>query len=527
MTAMKRRNVLIGAASLAATGLARPAIAQPAKVLKFVPQANLSSPDPIWTTTTVAAMHGYMVWDTLYGLDDGLLAQKQMVGAEEVSPDGLTWKLTLRDGLKFHDGEPVRGVDVIASLTRWGKRDGFGQRLFSQMEELSSPSDKVVVFRLKKPFPVLPYALGSSNSFIMPERIAKTDPFQQIPEFVGSGPFKFLRDEWNSGSSAAYAKYDGYVPRAEAPSRWSGGKVVHFDRVEWKILPDPATAAAALQTGEIDWWENPLIDLVGTLKKNKDVVTHVLDPLGALAIIAFNHLQPPFNNPKLLRALLPAINQQDYVGAVVGEMAELGQTDAGFFTMGSPFANTAGMAALTGRRDVALAKKLVAESGYKNEPVLLMSPSDQPQLQIMAQVTHSLFQSVGINSQYSSMDWGTLVTRRASKEPSDKGGWNSFCTTWGGLSTSNPGSSFPLRGNGPGGWFGWPTDAKMEELRDAWFDASDMAAQKKITEQMQLQAFENIPFMPVGQWANPTGYRKTITGVLKGSPAVFWNVRRV
>ncbi len=303
--------------------------------------------------------------------------------------------------------------------------------------------------------------------------------------------------------------------------------MVHFDRVEWKIMPDPATAAAALQTGEIDWWENPLIDLVGTLKQNKDVVTHVLDPLGALAIIAFNHTQPPFDNPKLLRALLPAINQQDYVGSVVGELTELGQINAGFFTLGSPYANTAGMEALTGKRDVALARKLVAESGYKGEKVLLMSPSDQPQLQIMAQVTHAMFQSVGINSQYMSMDWGTLVTRRASKEPSDKGGWNSFCTTWAGLTTSNPGSSFPLRGNGAAGWFGWPVDAKMEELRDAWFDAPDMDAQKKICEQMQLLAFQNIPYMPVGQWANPTGYRRNITGVLKGSPAVFWNVRRV
>ena len=524
---MKRRTVLKGVgASLAAGSLARPALAQGKSVLKFVPQANLSSPDPIWTTATVAWMHGYMVWDTLYGLDEKLAPQPQMAAGHEVSADGLTWRITLRDGLKFHDNEPVRPADVIASLTRWGKRDGFGQRMFSLLAEAKGDGDKVIVFRFNKPFPLLPYALGFGNSFIMPERIAKTDAFEQIKEYVGSGPFRFLRDEWVSGASAAYAKFDGYIPRNEPASRWAGGKKVYFDRVEWKIMPDPATAAAALQQGEVDWWENPLIDLVANLRKSPDVRTMILDPLGALAVVAFNHTQPPFDNPKLLRALLPAIDQTDYVNAVVGEQTDLGITGVGFFTAGSPYANKAGIEALTGKRDLALAKKLVAESGYKGENIVLMSPSDQPQLQTMAQITAELFKALGLKVEYVSMDWGTLVTRRASKDLSSKGGWNCFCTTWGGLSTSNPGSNFPLRGNGASGWFGWPTDPEMETLRDAWFDAPDLAAQKKICEDMQLLAFKNIPFMPAGQWSNPTGYRKNITGIIQSSPALFWNVRR-
>jgi peptide/nickel transport system substrate-binding protein len=523
---MKRRSVLAGSAAAAAVGLARPSLAQGAKVLKYVPQANLANPDPIWTTATVAALHGYMVWDTLYGIDEGLIGRPQMLAGAETSSDGLTWKMTLRDGLKWHDGEPVLSRDCIPSIQRWGKRDGFGQRLMGQANEIKQVDDKSFEIHLKKPFPVMPYALGANGCFIMPERIAKTDAFTQISEYVGSGPFKFLRDEWVSGASAAYAKFEGYVPRHEPPSYFSGGKVANFDRVEWKIMPDPATAAAALQRGEVDWWENPLFDLQPMLRKSPGIKLEVLDPLGALGVVAVNHTQPPFDNPKLLQAMLVAINQQDYLDAVLGDQQQLGKT-AGFFIPGSPLASDVDMDKILGSRNVALAKKLVAESGYKGEPVVLMSPSDQPQLTAMAQVTDAFYKSIGLNSKYTSMDWGTLVSRRASHAPSDAGGWNSFCTTWGGLSVSNPGSHFPLRGNGDGGWFGWPTDAKMEGLREQWFEATDMDAQKKICRDMQALAFQDLPFFPTGAWFTPTGYRDNLTGFVKAGYMVFWGVKRV
>ena len=522
---IKRRGVLAGG-SAAGLSLARPAIAQGAKVLRYVPQANLANPDPIWTTATVAALHGYMVWDTLYGIDGGLIGRPQMLAGHTVSSDGLTWTMTLRDGLLWHDGEKVLSRDCIASIQRWGKRDGFGQRLLSQTAEMKVVDDKSFAIRLTKPFPVMAYALGGFGCFIMPERIAKTDAFTQISEYVGSGPFKFLRDEWVSGASAAWAKNEKYVPRQEPPSYFSGGKVVHFDRIEWKILPDPATSAAALQRGEIDWWENPLFDLLPTLQKNADIRIEVLDPLGALGVIAVNHEQPPFNNPLLLKALLPAVDQTEFMNAVLGEQQQLGRK-AGYFIPGSPFASDVDVDIITGKRDITLAKRLVAESGYKVEPILLMSPSDQPQLTAMAQVTEALFKSVGLNVQYSSMDWGTLVTRRAKHEPADKGGWNSFCTTWGGLSVSNPGSHFPLRGNGPGGWFGWPVDAEMEGLREKWFEAPDLASQKVVCESMQKLAYQHVPFYPVGQWFTPTGYRKHLTGHVKAGLVLFWGVRPV
>jgi peptide/nickel transport system substrate-binding protein len=522
---LKRRSILAGGGAALATGLARPSLAQGAKVLRYVPQANLANPDPIWTTATVAWLHGAMVWDMLYGIDEKLIPQPQMVESDEVSPDGLTWKMKLRDGLAFTDGEKVLPRDCIASIQRWGKRDGFGQRLMSQVAEMKELDDRTIQIRLTKPYPLMRYSLGYANCFIMPERIAKTDAFTQIKEYVGSGPFKFLEKEWVAGASAAWAKNEKYVPRSEKPSYFAGSKQVYFDRVEWKIIPDPATKLAALQSGEVDWFENPLFDQLPTLRKDPHITTEVITPLGALGVLAVNHELPPFDNLKLRQALWPAIDQDEYMSAVLGDFKKEYGHRAGFFVTGSPYATNVGMDILNGKRDLALAKKLVAESGYKGEPVTLMSPSDQDQLVAMAQVTDAMFKAIGINSQYTSMDWATLVARRAKHEPPSQGGWNAFCTTWGGLSVSNPGGHFPLRGNGKDGWFGWPTDPQMEALREKWFEAPDLAAGQKVCEEMQQLAFKNVPFYPCGDWTTPTAYRKTIKDIVRSGLYVFWGVK--
>ncbi len=527
---MKRRDLLsAGAATLAATAagcLTRPAIAQKPSLLRFVPQANLANPDPIWTTATVAANHGYMVWDTIYGIDNALSPQPQMAAGHQVSDDDRTWTITLRDGLLFHDNQPVRAIDCTTSITRWWTKDPFGQQLHSVTDEIKPLDDKRFQIRLKKPFPQLPYALGAEGCFVMPERVAKTPASVQIKEYVGSGPFRFIANEWVSGSKSVYEKFDKYVPRSEPPQYYSGGKVVHFDRVEWIVEPDPSTAASALETGEVDWWENPLIDLLPMLRGVSDVTVETFDPLGSLAIIAFNHLYPPFDNPKLLQALLPAVDQKEYMQSVVGAQLELAKFPVGFFTPGAPMASDAGLDVFTGPREIAKAKQLVAESGYKGEAVFVMSPTDQAALAQMAQVTYALFKAVGLNVQLQSMDWGTLVSRRALQAPPNQGGWNCFVTSWGGLAVSNPGSSYPLRANGKAGWFGWPTDPMLESLRQDWFDASGVPAQRKLCEQMQLEAFKSIPFMPTGLYFSPTVYRKDLTGFVKCEQILFWGVRR-
>jgi peptide/nickel transport system substrate-binding protein len=525
---MRRRNLMIGAtAALAGAGrLARPALAQGAKTLRFVPQANLSSPDPIWTSATVAFIHGYAVYDLLYGLDEKLVAHPQMAAGHEVSDDGMTFTITLRDGLLWHDGAPVCAADCVASILRWSKRNPMGGTLIARTNELKALDDKRLQFRLKQRFTLIPAVLGGEGCFIMPERVAKTDAFTQISDFTGSGPFRFLPDEWVAGASAAYARNDKYQPRQEPTSMWAGGKAAYFDRVEWKIIPDPATAAAAMQRGEIDWWENPLPDLLPQMLKQSDIKSEVLDPLGTLGVMRFNHLNPPFDNVKLRRAFIPALDQNDFISAVYGDLAgKYGRADAGFFTAGSPYASDAGLGVLTGKRDLTLAKKLVKESGYNGEKILLMSPSDQQNLQAMCQVAADVMKQMGLNVDYASMDWGTLIQRRTKKEPAAQGGWDMFITTWAGLATSSPGNSQPMRENGRDGWFGWASSPRMEALRLQWFDAPDLPSQQKVARDMQLLALEDVPFLPTGMFFTPTAYRTSITGLQHSGTALMYGVK--
>ena len=530
---MQRRQLLAAAAataSLSSAGLPRLAIAQgSARVLKFIPEGNLQNPDPIWTSTTVARNFGYMVWDTLYGVDASMAAKPQMIEGHEVSADALTWRMTLREGLNFHDGTPVRSADCIASVSRWMKRDGFGQRLETSLDEIRAVDDRTFEFHLKRPFPLLAEALGKPTAnvcFIMPERVARTDANKQIDDYTGSGPYIFLRDQWLPGASAAFARNANYVPRQEVPSFVAGGKVTHFDRIEWKVIPDSSTAAAAMQNGEADWWQTPTPDLLPLLRKARGVAVDRLDTVGTVAVMRFNLTQPPFNNVKLRRAILPAISQADFMAAAMGSETELYALNVGVFTPGSPLANTAGMEVLTGPRDLEKAKRLVAESGYTGERIVFLAPTDYPVLFAYCQVGADLLRKLGLNLDFQASDWGTMVTRRNNRGPVDGGGWSAFCTSWEGLNLADPGAHAPIGGQGDKGWFGWYASQKMEDLRSAWFDAPDLATQKKIAEQIQLLVWEEAPYFPLGQGFQPIARRTNITGIVKSPFPLFWNVRQ-
>ena len=518
---------------LAATGttLALPSIAraQAGRTLRFIPQADLSTLDPHWNTAYVTRNHGFMVFDTLYGTNAAYAATPQMVAGHVVDADGLQWTLTLRDGLLWHDGTPVLARDCVASIRRWGAKDTFGQALLSATEELSAPDDKRIRFRLRRPFPLLPDALAKTGVYMpamMPERLARTDPGTQVTEMVGSGPFRFLADERVPGARAAYARFDKYLPLPTGtPERTSGPKIVHLDRVEWTTVPDPATAAAALQRGETDWWDYASADLLPVLRRAGGITVEVQDPAGAIALMRMNHLQPPFNNPAIRRAVLGAVNQADFLTSFVGDDRALWRDNAGMFTPDTPLANVIGMEALTGPRDLARVKQAILDAGYKNERVVLIVPTDFPNLKAMADVGADMFRRIGLNVDYQATDWGTLLTRRAKKDPVDAGGWSVFFTFGAGTDQATPAANLMLRANGDKAWFGWPEDPKIEALRDEWFTAPDLPAQQRIAAALQRQAFETIPYVPLGQYFQATAYRKTLHGVLNGF-SMFWNVRK-
>jgi peptide/nickel transport system substrate-binding protein len=528
---MHRRSLLAGSAGAAAlAALPRFAIGQTAgaKTLVFVPQANLSSLDPIWTTATVTRNYGYLVFDTLYGTDDQLDPKPQMAEGHTVDEDGKRWTIKLRDGLMFHDGEPVRAKDCVASLQRWMKRDSFGQSIAAVLDALEAPDDKTLVFRLKQPFPPLLLALAKSQpspTFIMPERIANTDPFKQITEVVGSGPFRFVADEYVPGSRGVFAKFDQYKPRSDTPSSLAGAKIVHVDRVEWRIIPEPATAANALQAGEIDWLEMPLTDLLPVLKRDKGVVVGRIDPYGLYPVLRFNQLQGPTTKQGVRQAILAAIDSREVMQAIMGEDSAAYHAPVGAFLPGTSYANTAGMD-LLGPQPPQKVQGLLKSAGYNGERLVLMHPTDQPFYDAMSQVVAASLKQAGMNVDDQAMDWGTVVQRRGSKEPLDKGGWSLFCTSFPALDYTNPLSAPGLRGNGQKAWYGWPDDAKIEQLRQQFIDTSDEAARRKICEAIQVEAFTQGLYVPLGQYFQSAAWRTNITGHLKGQPPLFWNVTK-
>jgi peptide/nickel transport system substrate-binding protein len=532
---VNRRTALrlaAGAGALAASArLAAPALAQgaAARTLRFVPQANLANFDPIWGTQFVVRNASALVWDTLYGFDDNLTPRRQMVESEQVSADGLVWTFRLRPGLKFHDGEPVRAKDAVASLSRWAVRDPMGQMIIALQRELTALDDRTFKWVLKQPYPRLLTALGKNSppvAFIMPERIARTDPFKQIGEYVGSGPMRFVKAEWVPGAKAVFERFADYVPRDE-PAAWlAGGKRMLVDRIEWIVMPDPATSSAALQNGEIDWWEDPITDLVPLLRGNPNIRVDIKDPLGDIGTFRMNWLNPPFNDVRARRAILMAMSQADYMRAIVGEDERLWKPMPGYFTPGTPLYNEEGGEILKGKRDIDGAKRLLAQSGYAGEPITCLISQDVANNKAMGEVTVDLLKRLGMRVDFAAIDWGTVGARRALKTPPGQGGWHMFHSWHAGAGCVNPATYIGLRASGDKAWFGWPKDDKTEAEIAAWFDATTLDDEKAAARRINRAALDAVVYAPTGFFLSYTAWRKTITGIVKGPLPFFWGVAK-
>lgn len=529
---MNRRSLLLGAGAAVAGGsLAAPSLvrAQGAKVLRFVPQADLPNLDAVAGTQLVVRNASLLVFDMLYGIGADLTPKPQMCEGHEVSADGKTWTLTLRPGLRFHDGEPVLTRDVIASINRWMPRDGMGQMIQSRLDALEAIDDRSFRFRLKQPFPKLLYALGKSNTpllVIMPERIARTDPYTQIKEYVGSGPMAFKRDEWVSGSRAIFQKFAGYQPRQEKSDWLAGGKAMNVDRVEWLTMPDPGTAASALQNGEIDWWENPIADLVPLLAKNKAIRVGIADPLGNVGAMRINHLLPPFDNKFCRQALQWAVSQADYMQAIVGEEPSLWKEMPSFFTPGTALYTEAGAERLKGPRQYDKAKELLKQGGYKGEKVVMLVATDVPITKAQGDVTYEMLKRIGINVDYQSLDWGTVGSRRTSKKPIAEGGWHIFFSWHSGVDCINPAPYKGVSASGDKAWFGWPSNSEVEQNIAAWYDAPDLAAEKTAIEAVNRLGMDEVTFIPTGFFLGHSAWRDTLSGVTQAPFPLFWDVTK-
>ncbi len=523
---MRRRSLMLAAA---AAPLARPALGGASSTLRFVPQSPLASLDPVWTSAMTTRNVGFMIYDVLFGRDETMTPKPQMLAGYTIEDDGKRWVMTLRPDQWFHDGEPVLARDCVASLKRWMQRDPGGATLAARLDAIEVTNDRTFTIRLKKPFPALPTLLSKfqTAAIMVPQRIAEgTDPFKQMTESIGSGPFRFLPDEYVIGSHAAMARFDRYVPRDEPASFTAGGHRVLVDRVEWKMIPDAATAANALITGEVDWLEMPMPDLLPMLKKAPNVVLGRLDEWGFISQLRPNHLNPPTNQVLFRRALLAAINQREVMDGMMGGDPEGTVVPQGYLTTGKPEVDRAGIEALTTPKSTEAVKAMLAESGYKGEKIVLLHTSDQPFYNAATLVVADALTRVGINIDDQVMDWGTVLQRRASKNPLDKGGWSLFVSVTPVPEYRDPLLGSLLRGNGKDAWIGWPDNPRIEAAYNTWLDTADEAEKTRLEREIQLAAFDAVPFIPLGRYMPRAAWAKGVSHPLKGPAPVFWNVSK-
>jgi peptide/nickel transport system substrate-binding protein len=518
---------VVVAATLALSATVATAQTPAQKTLRIVPFADMQTIDPINTTAGNVQSHAMHVYDLLFGRDANQVPRPQMVDTWSVSDDGLTWTFTLRDGLKFHDGQPVTTEDVIQSLRRWGARDPYGRQLIGRTKEMTPRDAKTFVWTLNQPFSLMLEALSKSTSnvpAIMPKRVAMTDPMQSITDATGSGPFIFVREEWVPGSRIVYRRNPDYVARSEPSSGSAGSRAAKVDRIEWRIISDAQSAVFALANGEVDFLENPPADLMPELKARGAAFT-TTNALGFQGMIRMNHLHPPFNDARARRALLYLVDQEQYLRGMFGD-PENWRVCRAYFNCGGPFATDAGAEADFGKNKEK-AKALLAEAGYKGEPIVLLHPTDILFLSAATQLLAQDLKSIGVNVQMLAMDFATMAQRRANKAAPGEGGWHLGLTWWNGAGSMDPVGNVPMQASCERAWPGWPCDAAHQALIDAFAMTKTNDERMKAAIAVQESAYKFVPYVPFGQWFQPVAHSPK----LKGLPIVpgvmaFWNVEK-
>ena len=508
-----------------------PALGQGDKTVRAVMHAEVKHLDPHWTTANITQQHSYMIYETLFSLDSKGTPRPQMVDTVRVSPDKLTYTFVLRSGLKWHDGQPVRAADAVASLKRWAVKDAAGQKLMARTASLEAADDKTLVLKLKEPYGLVLRALAKEYSyvpFIIPERHAVQTPDKAFEgEKIGSGPFVFSEKEWVPGAKTVYLRNKDYVARAEPPDYYAGARKATVDRVEWIVIPDPSTAVAALQKGEVDFIQGPHIDQQPLLRKDPNVTLKKVDVQQMQ--IHPNHLVPPFDNPKARQALAYMVDQRDYLQAMAGADPENWTVCWAYLGCGG-WLETAAGAEPYQKMDLAKAKQLLQEAGYKGEKIVVMAPSDIPYINAASLTTAAQLRKLGVNVDLQVMDWGTLTSRRPVKDPPSKNpaGWHIFHTTSNGVALVDPWGHSNISTLCERAWFGWPCSPRASKALDDLGNAALGSAEfKKLLTEYHAALMENLPYVPVGEFNMNSAWRKDRLEYASSAPYVlFWNMAK-
>lgn len=523
---MNRRQALFFSGSALLMAALHPGVVSAQSgVLRFAPHAALRVLDPVTTNAYVTRNHGFLVYDTLFGLDSSYAPQPQMVDEWEVSEDGLSWTYRLREGLAFHDDAPVTSEDVIASIQRWWQKDVIGLRLQEVTDDIVALNERSFRIDLSKPFGIMLQALARPTSiplFIMPKRIADLPPETVLEEVVGSGPFRFVQDKFRPGVSWSYARNENYVPRSEPADALAGGKVPNVERIEAIWFPSPDTAISALQSGELDFMESVSPDRMPVLEGTDIVVEPRASP--TVSTIRFNWAQPPFDDVRLRQAVQAAVTQQDYLDVVVGDPG-LYRICPALFGCDTPLESDAGFVD-TGVPDIERARQLVEESNYDGETVVIITPGDVASFSALAPMTQQILSSIGIQSEIQTLEWSAFLSRRGNSGPVADNGWNLAHAVFDGIDLMSPLGNMNFDARGVEGYTGFVDDPETEELKTRYQQEADPEAQKTIAEEMQARAYEQVFYIPLGTYNQFIAYRPEVTDYVASPVVILWGASK-
>lgn len=508
----------------AAGALLAPAPAGAETTVRAVLEAEVVTLDPYFTTAYITRTFGFMVYDTLFAPDAKGVFKPQMVDTWSVSDDRLTWRFTVRDGLRFHDGTPVRAADCVASLKRWAARSALGGRLMDVAAGLESADDKTFVLTLREPYGLVLDTLGTTSSptpFIMPARLAATPATTQLSEVMGSGPFVYDRAAHITGDHMLLRKNADYRPRPEPADFLAGGKVVKVDALDIRIIPDGATAVGALGVGEIDLMQYAPFDLIEQIERNKSLaVMNFTGPHRFTGHYRINTAAKPFDDPAIRRVLLSLVDQREVLDGF-GLDPRFSQTCDAFFICGSPYETHAGTEPL---RDpsVAAARAALKATAYKGEPVIVMAANDLEAARVSSTILADRLKQAGFTVDLQVMDWAALLARRTKKA-----GWNVFGIHALGLDLSSPLTNSAINFNcKDAASSGFMCDQRMVGLFDRFSREPDPDKRREIAGAIQSVIYGEGLVVPFGQFAQPAAYRTTLTGLIPSAIPLFWNVEK-
>ncbi len=497
--------------------------------LKVSLNTELQVLDPIITTINATRVFAYLVFDELVGVDSSGHYQPQMLTGWDISPDRLTYTFHLRDQLAFSDGSPVTAEDCVASIQRWAKREAFGAKMMDAAEGFTVVDAKTFVLKLEQPFAFVIDALGKPGHQIpvmMPARLAAHDASTAVPEIVGSGPYIFLKDEWRPGERASFVRNPHYVPRAEPADGLAGGKVARFDRIELVSVPDQATRVAALQKGELDLLEIVPFDFIEPLRRDPNITLARQKGVDQImAVVNINHLQPPFDNVLVRRALRAAISQPD-VMAGLGLPPDMYQQHCySIYNCDSPSTSDAGIG-FANDMGTDAAKRMLKEAGYKNEPVVFLHAQSSAVLNPIGLVIADEMRRAGFNVDLKTSDYATVAQRRLTKAPVAQAGWSIVPLIQNGIDLVNPLSDILVSFNCLDGSPGWYCDEAMTGLLKQYAETADPAQQRELAGKIQAAFHDNVNFVLAGQFSGPSAYRSNLKDLVPFSFPLLWNVHR-